>query len=215
MRQLLPATQSTTLTVPACAITDKPRFSYRGLHLDVIAPLYPRGVCQKISSTDGPAQVNTFHWHLTDDQGWRIEIKKYPKLTKLAANARNDRRPLRTKLPQQFDGKPYGGFYTQEEIKEVVRYAQSRYITIVPEIEMPGHALAALAAYPELAATRPKPIKSARMGRYHDVFCPTEKTFSFSGCIDGSDGPFPEQIHSHRGRRMPQKEPGKKCFCRS
>lgn len=98
--------------------------------------------------------MNTFHWHLTDDQGWRIEIKKYPKLTEIGSQRSETMVDyFYTHYPFKYDGKPHGGFYTQDEIKEVVAYAQSKYITVIPEIELPGHALAAIASYPELSCT--------------------------------------------------------------
>ena len=124
---------------------------------------------------------NTFHWHLTDDQGWRIEIKKYPKLTQIGSKRSETLIGQYTQnYPQQFDGKPEGGFYTQDDIRDVVRYAQSRFVTIVPEIELPGHALAALAAYPELSCDPAKTYQVAtKWGVFDDVFCPSEKTFGF------------------------------------
>ncbi len=123
-------------------------------------------------------KLNTFHWHLTEDQGWRIEIKAYPKLTQIGA-WRKETMVAKNFNPYIGDGIPHGGFYTQDEIREVVAYAAERHITVVPEIEMPGHALAALAAYPELACT-PGPFEVATTwGVFEDVFCPTETTFEF------------------------------------
>ncbi|WP_375436011.1 beta-N-acetylhexosaminidase, partial [uncultured Hymenobacter sp.] len=124
-----------------------------------------------------------FHWHLTDDQGWRIEIKKYPKLTQISAFRKETllgaQQQLKSPAEFKYDGTPYGGFYTQEQIKEVVAYAQKRYVTIVPEIEMPGHSVAILAAYPELAC-KPGPYETwTKWGVNEDIVCPTEPTFRF------------------------------------
>ncbi|QIP16468.1 family 20 glycosylhydrolase [Spirosoma aureum] len=181
LRQLLPVGQSATITMPACAITDKPRYGYRGLHLDVSRHFMPVAFVKKYIDLMAMHKQNTFHWHLTDDQGWRIEIKKYPKLTQLGSKrAETLIGQYSQNYPQQFDGKPHGGFYTQEEIRDVVRYAQSRFVTIIPEIEMPGHALAALTAYPELGCEPTKAYQVAtKWGVFDDVFCPSDKTFGF------------------------------------
>lgn len=186
MRQLLPANPTPSapgpqLTMPACAITDKPRFSYRGLHLDVSRHFMPVSFVKKYIDLLAMHKQNTFHWHLTDDQGWRIEIKKYPKLTQVGSKRSETLiGQYFQNYPQQFDGKPVGGFYTQDEIRDVVKYAQSRFVTIVPEIEMPGHALAALSAYPELSCDPSKTYQAAtKWGVFDDVFCPSEKTFGF------------------------------------
>ncbi|GAB4021129.1 family 20 glycosylhydrolase [Spirosoma migulaei] len=175
-----PSTLLHALPIPACRIQDKPRYRYRGMSFDVGRHFFSVAFIKKYLDLMALHKFNNFHWHLTDDQGWRIEIKKYPKLTQIGS------RRSETILghyddfdPQEFDGKPYGGFYTQDEIREVVRYAATKYINVVPEIEMPGHALAALAAYPELACA-PGPYQVAtKWGVFEDVFCPTEKTFSF------------------------------------
>ncbi|MBS1503749.1 MAG: family 20 glycosylhydrolase, partial [Bacteroidetes bacterium] len=127
-------------------------------------------------------KLNNFHWHLTDDQGWRIEIKKYPRLTEIGSQRAqtlignsHDR-----SRPKEYDGTPYGGYYTQDQIREVVKYAADRYINIVPEIEMPGHSSAALAAYPEFSCDPSKTYKVAESwGVFHDIYCPSDKTFGF------------------------------------
>lgn len=180
MRQLLPAGQS-NVAMPACAITDKPRFGYRGLMLDVGRNFMPVPFVKKFIDLMAMHKQNTFHWHLTDDQGWRIEIKKYPKLTQIGSKrAETVVGQNYQNYPQQFDGKPVGGFYTQDEIRDVVRYAQSRFVTVIPEIEMPGHAQAALAAYPELGCDPAKGYKvRTQWGISEDVYCPSEKTFTF------------------------------------
>ncbi len=168
-------------TVPACSILDRPRFSYRGFMLDVSRHFMPVPSIKKMLDLMAMQKMNTFHWHLTDDQGWRIEIKKYPKLTQVGSKRKQTLiGHYGENNPQQFDGKEYGGFYTQNEIKEVVKYAASRHITIIPEIEMPGHASAALTAYPELSCDATKKYEvQGNWGIFEDVYCPNEKTFTF------------------------------------
>ncbi len=139
-------------TIPAVAIRDKPRFKWRGMHLDVGRFMFPVSFIKKYIDYIAMHKMNTFHWHLTEDQGWRIEIKKYPRLTEIGAWRKGTTIPELNK-PDVLDGKPYGGFYTQDEIRDIVKYAQERFITVVPEIEMPGHSVAALAAYPEFSCT--------------------------------------------------------------
>ncbi|GAB3510152.1 family 20 glycosylhydrolase [Spirosoma knui] len=169
-----------TFTIPACRIQDQPRYVYRGLHLDVCRHFFPVAFIKKYIDLMAFHKFNTFHWHLTDDQGWRIEIKKYPKLTQVGAQRRETIVGHYDEYdPQVFDGKPYGGFYTQDEVREVVRYAAAKYITVVPEIELPGHALAALAAYPELGCSGGPYQVATKWGVFPDVFCPYEKTFTF------------------------------------
>ena len=162
-------------------ISDAPRFAYRGLHLDVCRHFFPVEFIKKYIDAMAIHKFNTFHWHLTDDQGWRIEIKKYPKLTEIGS--KRDETIIGyyfERFPQQFDGKPYGGFYTQDEAREIVAYAAERFITVIPEIEMPGHAQAALAAYPYLSCNNDSTIKVAtKWGIFKDVFCPGDTTFSF------------------------------------
>ena len=184
--QLLPTqiyaatiSQNIKWTIPAVEIKDQPKFSYRGLHLDVGRHFF--GVQDIKKFIDGLAlhKMNTFHWHLTEDQGWRIEIKKYPKLTEIGGYRNGTLIGHYSKEPQQFDGIRYGGFYTQEEIKEVVQYAQERFITVIPEIELPGHAQAAITAYPALGCTDESLEVMQTWGVSDNVFCPTEETFEF------------------------------------
>jgi hexosaminidase len=166
--------------VPAVDIEDSPRFGYRGLHLDASRHFQPVSFVKRYIDLMSMHKMNTFHWHLTDDQGWRIEIKKYPKLTEIGSKRKETIIGHNNDKPQKFDGTPYSGFYTQAQIKEVVAYANERFVTIIPEIEMPGHALAALAAYPELSCDPSKSYEVAtKFGVFKDVFCPTEKTFNF------------------------------------
>jgi hexosaminidase len=164
--------------VPCAEIEDQPRFSYRGLHLDVSRHFFSVSFIKKYIDMLALHKMNTFHWHLTDDQGWRIEIKKYPKLTEIGSKRKETMAGHYTE--QRYDGTPYSGFYTQNEIKDIVAYAKERFITIIPEIEMPGHALAALASYPELSCDSTKKYEvGTKWGVYDDVFCPSEKTFAF------------------------------------
>jgi hexosaminidase len=176
--QLLPLQPTAPLTIPRLEIADYPRFPYRGMHLDVARHFVPVDFIKKYLDLMAQYKMNTFHWHLTDDQGWRIEIKKYPKLTEIGSKRRET---VKGRLldPYVGDGIPYGGYYTQEQIKEVVAYAHTRFISVVPEIEMPGHSLAALAAYPELSCTGGPFEVGTTWGVYKDVFCPKEDTFQF------------------------------------
>lgn len=166
------------LSVPNCTIEDAPRYVYRGLHLDVGRHFFPVSFVKKYIDLIALHKFNTFHWHLTEDQGWRIEIKKYPKLTEVGSVRKQTL--VGHYGSGKYDGKPYGGFYTQEEVKEVVAYAKKKFVTIVPEIEMPGHAQAALAAYPELGCNPDKIYEVyTTWGVSDDVFAPREETFTF------------------------------------
>jgi hexosaminidase len=219
--QLLPAAndkQQTTnnkLSIPQLTIIDYPRFPYRGMHLDVGRHFFPVTFIKKYIDYLAAYKYNTFHWHLTEDQGWRIEIKKYPDLTKVGG-FRNG--TIIGRYPGKgSDNKPYGGFYTQAEIKEVVQYAKERYIDVIPEIEMPGHSSAAIAAYPWLSCFPAKPTEiPARMisqksiddqkkgkiklvqetwGVFDDVFCAgKDSTFMFlENLIDEVNSLFPSK----------------------
>ena len=165
--------------VPSVEIKDKPRFKWRGMHLDVGRFMFPVPFIKKYIDYIAMHKMNTFHWHLTEDQGWRIEIKKYPLLTEIGAWRKGTTVPELNK-PGVLDGKRYGGFYTQEEIKELVSYAQDRNITIVPEIEMPGHSIAALAAYPEFSCTGGPFEVRAAWSFSENIYCAgNDATFSF------------------------------------
>lgn len=179
--QLMPAERAATAKIPAVQIEDYPRFGYRGLMLDVCRHFFSVEFVKKYIDLMAGYKLNTFHWHLTDDQGWRIEIKKYPRLTSVGSKrAQTVIGNYRDRTPQQFDNTPYGGYYTQDQIRDVVKYAAARYITVVPEIEMPGHSQAALAAYPELSCDPSLEYKTAETwGVFNNIYCPSEKTFSF------------------------------------
>lgn len=166
-------------TVPSVDIHDAPRFGYRGLHLDVVRHFFPVEFVKRYIDLMARYKFNRFHWHLTDDQGWRIEIKRYPRLTEVGAWRDSTLIGHYSNRPHRFVYERYGGFYTQDEIREVVEYARQRHVTIVPEIEMPGHASAALAAYPNLGCTAGPSKIEAIWGVFPDIFCPKEETFAF------------------------------------
>ncbi len=175
--QLLPIEKSKELSLPCVQIKDAPRFQWRGMHLDVCRHFYPVSFIKKYIDLIALYKMNTFHWHLTEDQGWRIEIKKYPKLTQVGAWRKGTM--IGAYRDQKFDSIPYGGFYTQEEIKEIVAYAAKKHITVVPEIEMPGHSVAAIAAYPWLSCTgKPKEVEKG-WGVFEDVYCTKDSAFNF------------------------------------
>lgn len=176
LRKATPLTHS-DVSYPSVVINDAPRFGYRGAHLDVGRHYFPADFIKKYIDILALHNLNRFHWHLTEDQGWRIEIKKYPKLTEIGSKRSET---VIGRNTGEFDGKPHEGFYSQEEVKEIVQYAQARYITIIPEIDLPGHMLAALAAYPELGCTGGPYEVEKRWGVFDDVLCPgKEETFTF------------------------------------
>jgi hexosaminidase len=184
LAQLLPvkskdvATNLKTVSVPAVEIIDAPRYAYRGMHLDVGRHFFPANFIKKYIDLIAMHRMNTFHWHLTEDQGWRIEIKKYPRLTEIGSKRKQ------TMLEKNFDPyigdhTPVEGFYTQEQIKDIVAYATTKHVTIIPEIELPGHSLAALAAYPELGnGTGPYEV-GTKWGVIPEIYAPKEETFKF------------------------------------
>jgi hexosaminidase len=164
--QIIPL--QTAPEVPFVSILDQPEYSYRGMHLDVCRHFFSVDFIKSYLDLMAMYKMNTFHWHLTEDQGWRIEIKKYPKLTEIGA--------WRTEK----DGSRYGGFYSQEQIREIVAYAADRFISVIPEIELPGHSLAALSAYPNLACTEGPFEATNDWGVFKDVYCAgKESTFEF------------------------------------
>lgn len=186
--QLLPAGICDTtrifaapLEIPSVRIADAPRFPHRGAMMDVGRNFLPKKEVLKFLDQMAAYKMNVFHFHLTDDQGWRIEIKKHPRLTEVGANR------SQTLIghsdyyyPRRFDGKPVGGYYTQDEIREIVQYAADRFITVIPEIEMPGHASAALAAYPGLSCGLDKDyVVRDYFDVFDEVYCPREQTFKF------------------------------------
>ena len=179
LTQMLPSRPDAGgFSVTAATIVDRPRFPYRGMHLDVGRHFFGPDFVKRYIDQLARYKINRFHWHLTEDQGWRIEIRRYPRLTQVGS-VRAETMVGRDAEPYVGDGEPYGGFYTQEEIRDIVAYAQERYVTIVPEIELPGHAMAALAAHPELACTGGPFEVATRWGVFEDIYCPREETFVF------------------------------------
>lgn len=176
--QLLPAQKLSSLTIPAVIINDTPRFAYRGMLLDVSRYFFPVEFIKKYIDFMALHKMNYFHWHLTDDPGWRIQIKRYPKLTETGAWRK--KKNIFQYKDSTIDDKRYGGYYTQKQIREIVKYARDRYITIIPEIEMPAHCLSALAAYPELGCTGGPYQTPVKWYPYKDVYCAgNEHTFKF------------------------------------
>ena len=165
-----------TWSIPSVEIKDKPRFAWRGMHLDVGRHLFPVSFIKKYIDYIALHKLNTFHWHLTEDQGWRIEIKKYPLLTEIGAW----RKGTQIRKTDKDDGIRYGGFYTQDEIRDIVAYAEDRFVTVVPEIELPGHSIAALTAYPELSCTGGPFEVRTKWGISDGVYCAgNEEVFSY------------------------------------
>ena len=163
--------------LPAAIIEDAPRFGYRGMHLDVARHFFGVEFVKKYLDAMAMHNMNRFHWHLTDDQGWRVAIDRYPKL--IEEGSKRNYTVLGSNSPID-DGTPYGGSFTKEELKEIVRYAQERYITVIPEIDMPGHMLGALKAYPELGCTGGPYEVEGHWGVFEDILCAgKEETFRF------------------------------------
>ncbi|MBC7849658.1 MAG: beta-N-acetylhexosaminidase, partial [Chitinophagaceae bacterium] len=226
--QLLPTEKNKPLTIPFLSITDGPRFGYRGMHLDVGRHFMPVPFVKKFIDMMARHKLNYFHWHLTEDQGWRIEITKYPELTSVGAWRKGT---IKGRYPGEGSNNTFhGGFYTQKQVREIVEYASKRYITIIPEIEMPGHASAAIASYPWLSCFPAEPtIIPANMisdaaktaggklvqetwGVFPDVFCAgNDSTFLFlQNVIDEVAGLFPGQYIHIGGDECP-KSNWKRC----
>ena len=200
----------TTGSLPCLTITDYPRFPWRGMHLDPCRHFWSVEFTKKYIDLLARYKMNSFHWHLTDDQGWRIEIKKYPELTAVGAWRKGSQ--VGPYSRREYDSIPYGGFYTQDEIREVVAYAAARHINVVPEIEMPGHALAALAAYPHLGCTGGPYEVSKGWGVFEDVFCAgNDSTFAMlEDVLTEVMELFPSEMIHIGGDECP-KEAWKKC----
>ena len=176
-RKSLPAEKADKVEMAAVSIYDYPRFSYRGAHLDVSRHFFNKEEVKTYIDMLAVHNMNTFHWHLTDDQGWRIEIKKYPKLKEISSQRKET---VIGRLPGEWDGKPHGGWFTQEDAKEIVAYAAERYINVIPEIDMPGHMRAALAAYPEMGCTGGPYDVWTEWGVTEEVLCAgNDKTMQF------------------------------------
>ncbi len=186
------------IAVPGVVITDSPQYSWRGMHLDVSRHFFPKEFIFKMLDGMAMHKLNTFHWHLTDDQGWRIEIKKFPELTSVGAWRDETLIGHGSETPWVYDGTRYGGYYTQDDVREVVEYARRLHINVLPEIEMPGHAVAALQAYPELSCSGEQVPPFNRWGVSEDVFCAgREETFELlAGVLEEVAELFPyEYIH--------------------
>ncbi|HOV36312.1 MAG TPA: glycoside hydrolase family 20 protein [Dysgonamonadaceae bacterium] len=173
LRKATPIGENITVLYPAVTINDQPRFAYRGMMLDVARHFMPVDFVKTYIDILALHNINRFHWHLTDDQGWRIEIKKYPKLTQIGSVRKQT---VIGKNTGKYDSKEHSGFYTQDQIKEIVNYAADRHITVIPEIDLPGHMLAALAAYPELGCTGGPYEVATTWGIFPDVLCPGKDT---------------------------------------
>jgi hexosaminidase len=232
--QLLPVEKSSSLAIAAVDVKDEPRFAYRGAMLDVGRHFFSVEFVKKYIDYLALHKMNYFHWHLTEDQGWRIEIKKYPKLTEIGSKRNGS---IIGKYPGKgSDNTPEGGFYTQEEVKDIVKYASDRFITVIPEIEMPGHSSAAIAAYPELSCfpdektNLPENMMSAKSkqemangrnkivqetwGVHTDVFVPTENTFKFlEDVLDEVMALFPSKYIHVGGDESPKDAWKRSAFC--
>ena len=207
--QLLPSETKKTINVPCLVISDEPKYVWRGMHLDCARHFFPVDFIKKYIDELALYKMNTFHWHLTDDQGWRIQIKQYPKLTEVGAWRNGS--TVGHYREHVFDTVRYGGFYTQEEIKSVIAYASERHITIIPEIEMPGHAVAALAAYPQYSCTGGPFEVAKQWGVLDDVFCPKAETITFlENILDEVIALFPS-TYIHIGGDECPKTRWKKC----
>ncbi len=227
--QLIPVkNERNAVSIPQLNIKDAARFSYRGMHLDVSRHFFPISYIKKYLDYLAYYKFNIFHWHLTDDQGWRIEIKKYPLLTKVGGYRNGT-------IIGRYPGKGndsihYGGYYTQQQIKEIVQYAADRYITVIPEIEMPGHASAAIAAYPQLscfpnedtqidsttawAGSRAGKQVQQTWGVFNDVFAPTDYTFNFmENILDEVMPLFPSTYIHIGGDECPKLNWKRSPFC--
>ena len=172
LRKTMPAMKNAdgtaVIEMPAVAITDEPRFEYRGMHLDCSRHFYKASFVKQYIDMIALHNMNRFHWHLTDDQGWRFAVDKYPKLATIASQRNGT---MLGRCPNVIDHTPYGGYYTDEEIKDIIKYAADRYITIIPEVDMPGHMMAVLAAYPELGCTGGPYETAMRWGIFEDILC--------------------------------------------
>lgn len=232
--QLLPVEKSNSLAIAAVEVSDEPRFVYRGAMLDVGRHFFPVSFVKKYIDYLALHKLNYFHWHLTEDQGWRIEIKKYPKLTEIGSKRNGS---IIGRYPGKgSDNTVEQGFYTQEEVKEIVKYASDRFITVIPEIEMPGHSGAAIAAYPELScfpnektnlpdnmisdkskqemANGRNKVVQETWGVHADIFVPTENTFKFlEDVLDEVVALFPAKYIHIGGDEAPKDAWKKSEFC--
>ncbi len=209
LRKSLPVGAAPVVELPSVKISDSPRFVHRGMMLDCSRHFFPLEFVKRYIDLIAMHNMNVFHWHLSDDQGWRIEIKKYPELTIKGSRRSGTVIGYNTALD---DSIPYGGYYTQEQAREIVEYARQRYVTVIPEIDMPGHMLAALAIYPELGCTGGPYEVGHRWGIYKDVLCVgNEKIYDFcEGVLDEIMQIFPSKLIHIGGDETPT-EVWEKC----
>lgn len=209
LRKSLPVGAATVVRLPSVKISDSPRFVHRGMMLDCSRHFFPLEFVKRYIDLIAMHNMNVFHWHLSDDQGWRIEIKKYPELTIKGSHRSGTVIGYNTALD---DSIPYGGYYTQEQAREIVEYARQRYVTVIPEIDMPGHMLAALATYPELGCTGGPYEVGHRWGIYKDVLCVgNDKIYDFcEGVLDEIMQIFPSKLIHIGGDETPT-EVWEKC----
>lgn len=205
LRKSIPAVApGAHILLPAAHIDDAPRFAYRGMHLDVCRHFFPVEFVKRYIDLLALHHINTFHWHLTDDQGWRIESKRFPRLNEISSM--RQRTVIGKAHSDEYDHTPYGGYYTQEQLRDVVAYAAERYITVIPEVDLPGHMLAALAAYPELGCTGGPYEVCPDWGIFPDVLCiGNDKTFEFlEGVMDEVMDIFPSHYIHIGGDEAPR-----------
>lgn len=209
LRKSLPVGTATVVRLPSVKISDSPRFVHRDMMLDCSRHFFPLEFVKRYIDLIAMHNMNVFHWHLSDDQGWRIEIKKYPELTIKGSRRSGTVIGYNTALD---DSIPYGGYYTQEQAREIVEYARQRYVTVIPEIDMPGHMLAALATYPELGCTGGPYEVGHRWGIYKDVLCVgNDKIYDFcEGVLDEIMQIFPSRLIHIGGDETPT-EVWEKC----
>lgn len=200
--------------LPQVSIEDAPKFGYRGMHLDVSRHFFTIDEVKQHLDYLAYYKFNRFHWHLTDDQGWRIEIKKYPKLQEIAAYRDETLIGHYSDQPHKFDGVRYGGYYTQEMIRDIVQYAADRNIEVIPEVDIPGHSQATLSAYPEFGCEN-KAYKAATLwGVFEDVLCPNEATFKFlEDVMDELMALFPGKYIHIGGDECPKVAWKNSAFC--
>lgn len=204
LRKSLPILkQAGQVELPAVSITDQPRFKYRGMMLDCARHFFSADFVKKYIDIIALHNMNRFHWHLTDDQGWRVIVEKYPKLTEIGSMRSSTVLGHNSDVQ---DGVPYGGYYTDAEIRDIVKYAADRFITIIPEIDMPGHQMSALASYPELGCTGGPYVTGQYWGVYKDVLCAgNPKTYDFvKAVLDKICDLFPSEYINIGGDECPR-----------
>lgn len=204
LRKAMPQGCFTAVTMPAATIADAPRFSYRGMHLDCARHFFSIDFVKRYIDLLALHNMNTFHWHISDDQGWRIEIKRYPRLTEVGSIRSHT---VVGRNAHIFDQTPYGGFYTQEQARDIVSYAAERHITVIPEIDMPGHMLALLTAYPELGCTGGPYAVEPTWGVFDDILCAgNDRVFTvINDILDELINIFPSKYIHIGGDEAPKK----------